>query len=391
MMSLGKNSKINQLIYVSNPIESSVVESQVYKLLEYFNKTDYFNEVILIQISNNKKSYNLAKKILTKYNFKVEFIKGSIGLLTKFNPIYFRLSAQLKSIISSNNFIIHVRTESLGFHVVNSLRKNNLPLNVLCDVRGLTIEELDYRLKNITGIRTLYPKLMKLTYRKLIKFFNTNNISISAVSKELKKYLVQSGIDNYIEVNPNIVSSDFSFNIEQRESVRKKLAISKEKILIVLSSSGSDIWQKDESVVSFFLKNDNFIILNLSKNKIINNKIINLYLPFEEMPKYLSAADIGVVWREDHILNNCASPSKFSEFAAMGLYVIHNNTVDLISKYIKHNSSGLLISKIEEFTLKSLIFLDNTRRSNLGIIGKNTFGVEAISENYFMIYKNILK
>jgi hypothetical protein len=50
MMSLGKNSKINQLIYVSNPIESSVVESQVYKLLEYFNKTDYFNEVILIQI-----------------------------------------------------------------------------------------------------------------------------------------------------------------------------------------------------------------------------------------------------------------------------------------------------------------------------------------------------
>jgi len=380
---------INKLIYVSTPYGSAVTQSQVYNLLEFYYKENYFHEVILIQIYSSKSNLLKTKHILNKYHFKKVYIKGKFGLTLPFNPIIWKIKKILDNIINDNNFIIHVRTEMLGYHVIKALKSNSLPLNILVDIRGTTIEEIDYRVENGKE-NVLYLKYLKYLYQKLPAFYSKNNIALSAVSESLKSYLLKNGYNNYCKIHHNIAAKNFTYDNTKRNIIRKKLNIEDNQVLILLSTGGNAIWQKDKTIINYFSNKDNYRILNLSKTSINQNGVINMFLPFEEMPDYLSAADVAIIWRDKHILNACASPSKFSEFATMGLYVVHNNSVNLISKYLKKNDAGKLVDSINNLTIEDSIVLNITKRQQRAINGRTAFGIEMISKNYYSYYQKIL-
>lgn len=380
---------IKKIIYVSDPYGSAVTQSQVYNLLEYYYKQNYFQEVILIQIYSNKSNLLKAKEILGKYQFEKVFIKGKLGLTISFNPIIWRIKKALDNIINCDNFIIHARTEMLGYHVVKALKKKKLPLNILVDIRGTTIEEIEYRLK-YGKEKTLYLKYLKYLYQKLPGFYTRNNIAFSAVSDSLKIYLTEKGYNNYCKVHPNIVAESFAFNPAKRNEIRKKLKIKDNQIFIVLSSGGNSVWQKDQTIINYFANREEFKVLNLSKTSIDQCGVINMFLPFEEMPDYLSAADVAVLWRDKHILNTCASPSKFSEFASMGIYVIHNGSVNLVNKYLKENKAGILVDSIDNLSIEKSIVFDLRKRQERVNIGRTNFGVEFVSKGYFDYYFKII-
>ena len=105
------------------------------------------------------------------------------------------------------------------------------------------------------------------------------------------------------------------------------------------------------------------------------------------MPKYLSAADVAVLWRDDIPLNNVACPSKFGEFVTMGLYVIHNGTVDIAKNFIEDNDAGIIVKTPEEITI------DRSRlgaepRKNRCNAGYKMFSVECIAKSYISHYCN---
>ena len=177
---------INHLIYITNPYSSAVVESQVYKLLEYFSHTDQFKEITLIQIYNNKKNLAQTLSVLDKYTFNKIFIKGKIGFFSKINPLNHRISKVLAKIIYSDQFIIHTRTEIIGYFTINAL-KTEPTLNLLVDFRGATKDEIEYRINNEK--RSIYLELQKYLYPNIEKVLkNNSNIAISAVSNSLKNY-----------------------------------------------------------------------------------------------------------------------------------------------------------------------------------------------------------
>jgi hypothetical protein len=382
--------KIKRLVYISNPIESAVVESQVYALLQYYKYSNAFEKIILVQVCNNKVSYFRASTLLKKYDFEVIYVYGSISILLKINPFYFRLKKIIRGLIEDDDFFIHARTELIGYYALCALNSLKSPLNILIDVRGVYKEELEYRIfkgdyKSIFN----HVIIMFFLYQRIFKVFNNYNISFSAVSQTLKVYLENNGLKAKIYVNSNIVSEDFAFRAKDRIALRKELGISEDKLVVVLSTSGNDSWQFDKSVVNCFLNDDRFVVLNLSKEKIGDKKVINMYLPFHEMPRFLSASDIAIVWREKNLLNACASPSKFSEFAAMGLYVIHNNSVDLISDYIVRYNHGILLEEVNYCDFSIFSNIKSNNRSSLSKLGRKSFGVEIISKRYKDLYNEI--
>lgn len=388
------NPMINHLIYITNPYSSAVVESQVYKLLEYFTHTDQFKEITLIQIYNNKKNLAQTLSVLDKYTFNKIFIKGKVGFFSKINPLNYRISKVLAKIIYSDQFIIHTRTEIIGYFTINALKKLNLPLNLLVDFRGATKDEIEYRINNEK--RSIYLELQKYLYPNIEKVLkNNSNIAISAVSNSLKNYLNKYiNLKNKICIHPNIADSAFSFDINARKFIRKKYGLNDNQILIVVSTSGSEAWQNDFQIISQFLNKEPFFIFNLSPKVINGNNIINTIVPFHEMPRMLSAADIGVVWREKHILNKCASPSKFSEFAVMGLYVITNKSIDLIDDFIQKNNSGyssINPSEIIPHILSNKSILNLESRIKRIKAGKKTYSIENIAMSYITKYNEILK
>ena len=51
----------------------------------------------------------------------------------------------------------------------------------------------------------------------------------------------------------------------------------------------------------------------------------------DEIYRYLSAGDIGMLFREPHIINWISRPTKVLEYQAVGLQIVHNNTVALLT------------------------------------------------------------
>lgn len=54
------------------------------------------------------------------------------------------------------------------------------------------------------------------------------------------------------------------------------------------------------------------------------HRIVNAFVPHEDVLKALSAADHGILWREVNVTNRVASPTKLSEYLQAGLSVIAN-------------------------------------------------------------------
>lgn len=259
----------------------------------------------------------------------------------------------------------------------------------MVDLRGAVLDELKYRFRfSKNFIEKISIKIQILLYKNINKFYSKKQNGVfSAVSHQLKEYFKNNGYKNVIYVNPNISSENFSFNLNFRTQIRDELNIKNEQLLVVISTSGNEIWQKDKDVVEYFSDSKKYVILNLSKSIISQGNVINMFVQHDKVPYYLSPADIGIVWRDSHILNYCASPSKFSEFATMGLFIIHNNTVGLISDYIKSNiNSGILIGDIKDIKFNKFEVMDIENREKRALIGLQNFGINIISNSYLNIY-----
>ena len=128
----------------------------------------------------------------------------------------------------------------------------------------------------------------------------------------------------------------------------------------------------------------------LTKKKYNNPNIISKFVPYIEVSDYLNAADIGIIIRNNDIVNNVASPIKFSEYISCGLPVISNKSVDIITQMLENNKCGSLISliNINDKVVNNLI---NINRNKISQIGINYFGIDSVSNSYIEIYKQMNK
>lgn len=89
---------------------------------------------------------------------------------------------------------------------------------------------------------------------------------------------------------------------------------------------------------------DNARFLFLSKDRLDDNKVKTLYVNLygkvqvrsvsnEDVYKYLNASDFGILFRDDVIMNNVASPSKFAEYVLCGLPTIISKGVGDFQNY----------------------------------------------------------
>jgi hypothetical protein len=180
----------------------------------------------------------------------------------------------------------------------------------------------------------------------------------------------------------------FEFSQEKRNKIRKEYSITDEQIVAVISSSSSANWQKDYKVIKK-LTDLNVMVFNLSLHKVDLPQVINKKIDFNKMPSYLSAADIAVLWRDENIVNQVASPSKFSEFACMGLYVLHNATVQIATEYIQNTQSGKLFKDVDEIDLSDVNVMNSVNRQKFIVNGISKFGIENIAQSYIKKYNEI--
>lgn len=377
-----------RLIYVSSPYTGAVVEGQVYELLEYYKHQSWFEDVLLLQTFSREQDRNKAEEILKKFTFRHKFFWQ--------NPYYPHL--QRKSIMSmrevmagevKENTVFHVRGGSRAFYVREALDKEYKELLILDEFRGLSSSEMDY-----TSAASLTERIKSWVKNRQIqkcyrKMQTDDRIVYTAVSPLLREIeATEEGFDiNRISMHPNIAAAYFKYDKDQRVAIRKELGIVTNQILVVTSSGESGAWQKDLDIIDTLIAKG-YVILNLSKKIINKPNVISRFIPHKEMPAYLSACDAALLWRDDVLLNHVACPSKYSEFAVMGLYVIHNKTVDIATRFIRDNNCGQLVNAPNEIYLTDNLFTESARMDRCKM-GYDFFSIDVVARDYKDIVSEI--
>lgn len=372
---------MNKLRYIYVNIgDSSVLESQVLELIQYV-KNNYNLDVLLLQGYQSKQEKERILRKLSKYNISVKWFRS----YPKYLGIWWFTKLSFLNLWKSINVdtldFFHVRGFESGVLVKHRLTKKNLLHHLLVDIRGVPIEE--HELYGKKCVKVLLKKFFYLEIIRQLKY--KKQPKVTAVSNTLKRHLIQkyNFEDKMITIHPNICSKKFIFDNDARIQIRKGLNILDDELLFVCSTGGGAAWQNDRELIMKIV-DTGCKILNMSPHQILHPNIYNMVVPFEQMPRYLSAADVAILWREDNPVNNVASPSKFSEFATMGLYVIHNGTVGLAEHYINTTNAGCIINNAGEFIIPDTSYI-NEHRNTWMIQGERCFGISSIADDYIKV------
>lgn len=373
-----------KLIYFSNyPV--SVFPSQVVSLLNETQKANYFDTIHLV-VASKKKS--VTREI---YN------KGlSSGIQVKEIPYYpnifflnrlkkKHLSKALENIGYDNGTIIHTRSDSFSKLLKSIVRDKTV---ILTDIRGATVEEQIYYKKNTFS---LLHYLKILQFKKNRRYLHQYTDYISVVSDELKKYMIKYSEvpKDKIFINHSMAGPQFKYDQRKREYTRKELNVKSDEIICVFVTGGDSAWQRTEEIIQK-LETLNIKILNLSRKEVNHSNVITKFVPFGEVNRYLSAADVGIIVRDQNVVNKVASPVKFSEYVCCGLPVISNRSVDVITKYINNTRQGITILDMSEIDMKIFKGLKNYNRYKISQNAQDYFGAKKITYDYISIYKKIV-
>jgi phage tail protein X len=250
---------------------------------------------------------------------------------------------------------ISARGALAGLLVLKIIKK--FPQSTLTvQARGLLAEEYRHEHKHCRGITALlhqwrakqYATIERLVYGLYSKTFN---YTIEAVSAALEEYLIQTFGTNPACVVRAIDDIPFIAQPEKiklwRAATREKLQLDSTKTVYCFSGAVKT-WQDPLLVINYFTnllkKNTNVFLLILTPQEEQFKKLLQQHLPestyfvtavaHEHVYEYMAAADVGLIFREPGIISWISRPVKAMEYEAIGLLVVHNNTVDwLLQRY----------------------------------------------------------
>ena len=91
-----------------------------------------------------------------------------------------------------------------------------------------------------------------------------------------------------------------------------------------------------------------------------------------QVPDYLSAADYGLLLREENVTNGVASPVKFAEYLSCGLQILISANLGDFSGMVAEDSLGYVITELN-YTDISFGPVLESRKKELGHHGLRVF------------------
>ncbi|MBK9097310.1 MAG: hypothetical protein IPM14_04145 [bacterium] len=356
-------------------------------MLNFYNSLNLFKKITLLCGVRNESEKKKAEALLSSSNFEVIYYRAFPNY-PFFNSIAVEyLSKAIAKVTVDKSTIFHVRGSSASYLVYKSVQKNlSFKPKVLLDIRGASKEET----VDFLEINWLLKKMKVINFLKAYSTIK-NYTMVSVISNALQDYVLKhvNQIEDKIFVNPCLAGRLFSFQVKQREKIRSVLKIKNNEKLLVFSTGGESLWQNNQELLK--IANKDFKILNLSKVKFDHPNIITKYVKYEEVPGYMSAADIAVIFRENNIVNKVASPVKFSEYVCAGLPVISNRNVEVIKHYIEMTDYGSLVNSVDDISTEILNKLSSISRNEISEYGRMHFGIESVAGKYLNAYKKMFE
>lgn len=289
--------------------------------------------------------FTLSENTKKKYCFSMLYrIKWFAALTSSLQLAYICKKHKAKYIVSEGG----CTSRSMRL-----LRLFSPKTKIIVDFHGAQPEEMIYENPQIK--KSLYDH-----YEKYERFSCEISDCIICQSDEMKRHLISKYNADGEKIAVFKCGVNVShFNIkskEEKKSVRAELGIAENDIVFVYAG-GIYKWQKIEASLDIFKKYNlhnpasKFLILTRDNDKLnaileneewndIKSSIIVTSAPYEKVPRYLNAADIAYLIRDNVVLNAVASPTKLAEYLACGLPII---TSSVARKWVNKEIEGAMV------------------------------------------------
>ncbi|HEX9060247.1 MAG TPA: glycosyltransferase [Clostridia bacterium] len=260
---------------------------------------------------------------------------------------------------------------------------------VIFDMRGVFPEEVlvnkSHALKHIEYLLW-----------RFVEAYNINRSQkIVVVTDYFKDYIKKKyGCDEKIKLIYNCVNTRaLSFSESARNEIRKELGC-ENKCLVVFSGSIADKWQSFDKNVQVYkklkekFKNTKLLVLSRNSVDLLSygldeSESTVMYVDNDEIYKYLSAGDIGLLIRNETPVNAVAFPVKFAEYMACGLPVIINSSMKGICSII--DKKGIIFDDSNVCLEK----INDVKKEDCITFARSYLDTGVISECYSVLYSSM--
>jgi glycosyltransferase involved in cell wall biosynthesis len=356
-----------RFLFLYSSIYSPVFESEGMRMLHFLKKWGYMFDIVLFRGFRSQKSLKRDKK--KAKNIETELGCRVVSRLTPRPNNFPGLQLQrwwLKRFVhhelkNGSKVLIHALTHFPAQAAINLSKFNNVKF--IFSPRGEYAEELLYL--NGKGDLSEEKKLEDPQYLSIKRIERQNIIhadKIVAVSRAHKLHLMgeYNLPSDKIFVIPLLADDElFKRRQMERKKMRKFLGVQKKIVFVFCGSLHR--WQMiQESIEIFrlllyFRRDIHFLLLTkkaCSAKAMFSDLPEGTYSvissPFEEVGKYLEASDLGLLLRENHVVNRVASPTKFAEYLLCGLPVVISPWVGDFSELVEAHRLGLVINPMDK-------------------------------------------
>lgn len=220
------------------------------------------------------------------------------------------------------------------------------PCRITIQARGLVAHEYRYALgKTTMNLLEKYRFKQFHALEDYVYSLEKPYIIFEAVSPALANYMSETYATNATHIHLAQQDIPTAITVEKKQTyrscMRNELHINQDALVYCYSGSHKP-WQCPKQTIAFFKEhyalNPNALLLILTQDtQAFKNELIKagiepicyrvLSVPASKLMMYLAAADYGMLFREEDIINFVSRPTKALEYKAAGLTVLHNKTV----------------------------------------------------------------
>lgn len=378
-------------------LSSGVLHSQVLSVARFLSENGFQCMFVGCEVSDEKAA-EAAKKISDMYGIQAVvhglFLDkfGYIGLIVTARKLY-----QLTKSVIHTFQPTHVYTRA----IVNSRFARKIAAEsgavFVFDARAALSEEVRLR-RGGGGLRCWYIRHAENNaFRKCSR--------LACVSQNLKRYITaQTGRKDITVIPSCFDQKKFFFDSQARKEIRARYGLP-DTCKVICYSGGLAPWQRVGDIIALFEKiakiDSRYRFLFLTKETQQLQELLHetMLSPDNyiikscaqgDVYRYLSAADAGIIMREDTAVNNVASPIKIGEYLSCGLPVILTKGIGDFSDLIPLAGVGLLLDETGELVMQVTSFMQrldaDTVRNQAISFSHNHFAVESYLKEYENLY-----
>lgn len=394
---------MQKLLFISWDADTSnYLESLFFPIFDGIQQQAQF-QIHILQFSwAEQEEVRRIQNIATSKNLIFNHHKITKGKFQKLSALYavYKGVFAIKNYIENHDIQIIMPRSTMPAMMINRLadwiRKHEikvifdadgLPLEERIDFAGLKSSDIQYRL-----LKKEETKLLHHADHILVRTLKAKEIHLQNLGprKESKFSIVTNGRD----------SSFFNFKTENRNQIRAKLGLNEDTKLFVYSGTIGPQYALDEMIAIFqtywnLNKNASFVLLTRNPQLIteqipeeLKEVIKPLATDFDQIPKYLAAADLAFSLRLPAPSLAGIAPIKLGEYLLMGIPTIASAAVGDTESMLKPCDFCHIYQHNDPERMPKVINWINQLKSNreeITLFGQENFSLDLSIQQYLAV------